>query len=159
MDNYGQRPPRQPRPGASTGYSHPQSPSSPSYPEQPPISYNGFSRPPLQPNAGAVPNVSFQDSERGERTDPLEHPGRQRTAPSAYTNITSPDPENGFQLGDTAMVGRKKSLVRPDREKIEPGHRQWHYRNHAAQLEDDGVIPSSAYFLLTSCVHCVEYVA
>lgn len=157
MDYYGQRPPRQPRPGASTGYSQPQSPSSPSYPEQPPISYNSASRPPPQPAAGAAPNVSFQDSERGDRRDPLEHPGRQRTAPSAYTNIlpSSPDPESGFPLGDAAMVGRKKSLVRPDREKIEPGHRQWHYRNHAAQLEDDGVIPSSAFSPLTSCLRCV----
>jgi chitin synthase len=47
-------------------------------------------------------------------------------------------------------VGRKKSLVRPDREKIEPGHRQWHYRTHAAQMQNEtgrvGVQPSSAYF-------------
>lgn len=30
---------------------------------------------------------------------------------------------------------RKKSLVRPDRERMDPNHRQWYYRNHAAQLE------------------------
>lgn len=44
---------------------------------------------------------------------------------------SSSDPtlvENGGSFG----VGRKKSLVRPEREKIEPGHRQWHYRTHAA---------------------------
>ncbi|KZW00470.1 hypothetical protein EXIGLDRAFT_639196 [Exidia glandulosa HHB12029] len=35
-------------------------------------------------------------------------------------------------------VGRKKSLVRPDRERIDPGHRQWYYRNHAAQAESKG---------------------
>lgn len=39
-------------------------------------------------------------------------------------------------MADASLVGRKKSLVRPDREKIEPGHRQWHYRSHAARLED-----------------------
>lgn len=39
-------------------------------------------------------------------------------------------------MADAALVGRKKSLVRPDREKIEPGHRHWHYRTHAAILED-----------------------
>lgn len=45
-----------------------------------------------------------------------------------------------------ARVGRKKSLVRPDREKIEPGHRQWYYRNHVAQMEDEGrVMPSSMF--------------
>lgn len=43
-----------------------------------------------------------------------------------------------------ARVGRKKSLVKPDREKIEPGHRQWYYRNHVAQMENEGrVMPSS----------------
>ncbi|KAG8683623.1 hypothetical protein FRC09_015957, partial [Ceratobasidium sp. 395] len=32
-------------------------------------------------------------------------------------------------LHDAADMRRKKPLVHPDREKIEPGHRQWHYRN------------------------------
>jgi chitin synthase len=59
------------------------------------------------------------------------------------------DPEQGDF--DPSRVGRKKSLVRPDREKIEPGHRQWHYRSHVAQAEDDGmgrvgVMPSSAFY-------------
>lgn len=39
---------------------------------------------------------------------------------------------------------RKKSLVRPDREKIDPGHRQWHYRNHAAQMEEEQFADPSA---------------
>jgi chitin synthase len=44
-----------------------------------------------------------------------------------------------------ARVGRKKSLVKPDREKIDPGHRQFHYRNHVAHMTGDGrVMPSSA---------------
>jgi chitin synthase len=52
---------------------------------------------------------------------------------------------------NAARVGRQKSLVRPEREKIDPGHRQWHYRNHVAQLEEEGqgrigVLPSSAYW-------------
>ena len=34
-------------------------------------------------------------------------------------------------------VGREKSLVNPGREKSEPGHRLWHYRSHAAQLEEE----------------------
>ncbi|KIJ66533.1 glycosyltransferase family 2 protein [Hydnomerulius pinastri MD-312] len=60
--------------------------------------------------------------------------------PSAYQNQLSPtfqDEEDGDYL-DGGRVGRKKSLVRPDREKIEPGHRQWHYRTHAAQMADEG---------------------
>jgi hypothetical protein len=45
-----------------------------------------------------------------------------------------------------AKFGRKKILVRLDREKIEPGHRQWRYRTHEAQNDGTGrvgVMPSS----------------
>ncbi|EGN93760.1 glycosyltransferase family 2 protein [Serpula lacrymans var. lacrymans S7.3] len=72
--------------------------------------------------------------------------------PSAYQNKLSPSDPEGGDFGDYATDGdrvdRKKSLVRPDREKIEPGHRQWHYRTHAAQLEGTGggrvgVMPST----------------
>lgn len=44
-----------------------------------------------------------------------------------------------------ANFKRKKSLIRPDRERIDPSHRQWYYRNHAANLETDkvGFAPSS----------------
>jgi chitin synthase len=88
--------------------------------------------------------IQFDPMERGQRDAALDvnrplHPGRM---PSAYTH--------GQQIMDVeggANVGRKKSLVRPEREKIEPGHRQWHYRTHAAQAENDGqgrmgVLPS-----------------
>jgi chitin synthase len=78
---------------------------------------------------------------------------------SAYQNIlspTSPDPESGYTIVDATLVGRKKSLVRPDREKIEPGHRHWHYRTHAAMLEDTNanlVQPSSAFSIhLSPCL-------
>jgi hypothetical protein len=37
----------------------------------------------------------------------------------------------GFSSG--ADVRRKKSMVRPERERIEPGHRQYYYREHAAE--------------------------
>ncbi|KAI9569429.1 glycosyltransferase family 2 protein [Boletus coccyginus] len=68
--------------------------------------------------------------------------------PSAYQNQFSPphpDAETGDFL-DQPRMSRKKSLVRPDREKIEPGHRQWHYRTHVEQMADDtkvGVQPST----------------
>ncbi|CAE6469196.1 unnamed protein product [Rhizoctonia solani] len=42
-----------------------------------------------------------------------------------------------------ADMRRKKSLVRPDREKIEPGHRQWHYRSHVADGARVDVQPSA----------------
>jgi chitin synthase len=34
--------------------------------------------------------------------------------------------------GGASDVRRKKSLVKPDRERIDPNHRLWHYREHAA---------------------------
>lgn len=120
------RPPRAPRPT----YPASQNSDPPSYPDNQP------QRPPPQPyTAGRHTGggqISFQSNERRDRSQP-------------YRNIASPtnDPESG------ADMYRKKSLVRPDREKIEPGHRQWHYRNHAAELEQNNanlVHPSSAYF-------------
>ena len=112
-------------------------------PTSPPVYY---SQQPLSPRS-AQPNITFQNIERGERQGTLDGP-RQRSMPSAYQNQFSPphpDAETGDFL-DQARVGRKKSLVRPDREKIEPGHRQWHYRTHVEQMADDtkvGVQPSS----------------
>ncbi|KAI0001725.1 chitin synthase-domain-containing protein [Russula vinacea] len=124
MDYSGQRPPRAPRPSYSQ-YSHQ------------PLSYNRSSRQ-LHDAGLHTNNISFQNTERGDRRAPLDQPGRVRQH-SAYQNVLSqpsPDSEAGFTMADAALMGRKKSLVRPDREKIEPGHRQWHYRTHAAMLED-----------------------
>jgi hypothetical protein len=144
MDYSGQRPPRARRPSYAQ-YSHqPLSPNSPSHVDQSPYSHSS--------PRNASPNISFQNTERGDRQSPLEQPGRVRQH-SAYQNVlsqTSPDAESGFTMADAALVGRKKSLVRPDREKIEPGHRQWHYRTHAARLEDTNtnlVQPSCTFFL------------
>src|ERR1700761_204377 len=79
--------------------------------------------------AGAI---SFQDTERGDRQGPLSpEPNRTRFQQPLPPTPGSPDPNVDF--GE--RVARKRSLVRPDREKIEPGHRQWHYRNQAAKLE------------------------
>uniref|UniRef100_A0A0W0FKT0 chitin synthase n=1 Tax=Moniliophthora roreri TaxID=221103 RepID=A0A0W0FKT0_MONRR len=117
------RPPRAARP---PGSSQPTSPSS-SYPES--------HRPPTSPEASR--GVSFQNTERGDRQDALNQ-HRQRNMPPAYQSQSSPtfDPEDSGM--DAGRVLRKKSLVRPDREKIEPGHRQWHYRSHVAQAEAEG---------------------
>ncbi len=123
------RPPRSARPGQHNSQDQPQ-------------------RPQFLPSEGSRGNVSFQNVEQGDRHGPLDQQ-RQRTIPPAYqNNQLSPDAESLDYGMDPARVGRKKSLVRPDREKIEPGHRQWHYRSHVAQLEEEGtgrvgVIPSS----------------
>jgi hypothetical protein len=89
--------------------------------------------------------------------------------PSAYQPVlpSSPtlDPESGEYI-DQTKVGRKKSLVRPDREKIEPGHRQWHYHNTVAQLQNDGgsrlgVMPSSmclSIIVLSTTIIALVYV-
>ncbi|KAG7099987.1 hypothetical protein E1B28_001780 [Marasmius oreades] len=111
------RPPRAARP---PGSSQPTSPSTSPYPESP------------------VPRgVSFQKVERGDRTEALDH-HRQRTIPSAYHSQLLPGDQDQETGGLDGRVLRKKSLVRPDREKIEPGHRQWHYRSHVAQAEAEG---------------------
>lgn len=97
---------------------------------------------PHDPSRGLV---SFQNTERGDRRGPLDQQ-RQRNMGSAYQNQLNIDPESPDF--DASKVGRKKSLVKPDREKIDPNHRQWHYRSHVAQAEQEGnarvgVMPSS----------------
>ena len=47
------------------------------------------------------------------------------------------DPES-TDLSNVSKVNRKKRLVCPDHEKIDPGHRQWFYRSHATQLGHEG---------------------
>ncbi|KAJ7056919.1 glycosyltransferase family 2 protein, partial [Mycena amicta] len=113
----GERPPRQPRPRQSTS----QSPA-PTY-SDPQQQYS--QRPGLvsSPPSG----VTFRNLESGDRSAPLARPSVGAVGNNSFLGA---DPEGG--------VYRKKSLVRPDREKIEPGHRQWHYRTHVAQLEEEG---------------------
>ncbi len=59
------------------------------------------------------------------------------------------DAENpqGFSASNGADVRRKKSMVRPERERIDPNHRLWHYREHAAE---DGMQ------VLPSCKSCLK---
>ena len=129
MDNQ-QRPPRSARPGQPPAY--PDQQTRPTRPSSQPIDTSGRN------------NVSFQDTNRSD-----VDPQRQRTIPYAYQNQVSPDPETGGF--DAAKVGRKKSLVRPDRERIEPGHRQWHYRSHLAEGTGRvGVMASSTSSIISS---------
>jgi len=136
MDQRGadRRPPRSARP-----ISHSASPT--------PQQHQSPVRPSIHPSESSKAGVSFQDIEQGDRKAQLDS-NKQRTLQSAYLpQLTSGDPEGSDQY-DPSRVGRKKSLVRPDREKIDPNHRQWHYRTHVAQLEEEGtgrlgVMPSS----------------
>lgn len=146
MSGRDQRPPRSSRPRASQpdAYMTADVPEVP-YPERPPPQ-PVYGSPSSQSKGGMI---SFQNVERGERQEELDRPSRPPRMPSAYQPQLPPD-SPGLEAGyPDGRVGRKKSLVRPDREKIEPGHRQWHYRTHAAQLENAsagrvGVMPSSA---------------
>ncbi|KAI0830869.1 glycosyltransferase family 2 protein [Trametes gibbosa] len=145
MDYRGQRPPRSTRPPSAQPtppptQSPPSYPAYSSYPDQPPSTY----RPPYPHEQ--TRGVSFQNNEGGDRHERLDQ-NRQRLY-SAYQSTSPPpvdDDVEGAYVGADGRVGRKKSLVRPDREKIDPGHRQWHYRNHAAQMMNDGgdAIPST----------------
>jgi chitin synthase len=135
-----QRPPRSARPNQP-----------PAYPEQPP-SYPV--RPPPQPvDTSGRPIVSFRQVEQGDRQLPVE-PNHTRTLGSGSQRQPG-DPEHG-EFADSTRVGRKKSLVRPDREKIEPGHPQWHYRSHVAEGSGRvGFLPSSASQLFQfACASC-----
>lgn len=106
----------------------------------------------MRPNPQQYPSsgsVSFQPTERGDRASPIHtrYPqviGKDQPLPPTPQDLMQ-DADEETAGGFGARVSRKKSLVKPDREKIEPGHRQWYYRNHAAQMENEGrVMPSSA---------------
>lgn len=162
MDYRGQRPPRSARPPGqdqppqpptqSPPPSYPAYPAYSQYPDQP-ASATTY-RPPYPGALGEQPRgISFQNTEVGDRHYPLDQ-HRQRHYSAYQTSPPPMDVESGY--GDGRVL-RKKSLVRPDREKIDPHHRQWHYRNHAAQMLDEGgeALPSSAYtiglFLICFC--------
>lgn len=70
----------------------------------------GDTRPSISPLA-QQPTVSFGEDVRGD----------------SYVN---PSP--------AADVRRKKSLVRPERTRLDPDNRLWNYRNHAAAMQADG---------------------
>ncbi|KAG9100517.1 Chitin synthase, class 3 [Ceratobasidium sp. UAMH 11750] len=70
-------------------------------------------------------------------------PGPQASVSFSKSDHTLPPPPPHDPEDHGADMRRKKSLVRPDREKIEPGHRQWHYRNHVADGSRVDVMPSA----------------
>ena len=116
----------------------------------------------------APQKISFTDGEQSRRPGRSDHPPRPPAKNAGSKTSLSPiktnsstavltanqlgyddgyvDAENpqGFSASNGADVRRKKSMVRPERERIDPGHRLWHYREHAAE---DGmqVLPSCEY--------------
>lgn len=120
-----------------------------------PASISTYSDSPVRPSFS--PTGQYPQQQRGNVSFQVPEQSARRYHGSAYDRQGElpPTPDELAQaevVGDSfeTRVGRKKSLVRPDREKIEPGHRQWYYRNHAAQLEDEGkgrvgLMPSSAH--------------
>ena len=94
------------------------------------------------------PNVSFSPE-----TNPRDLPPKPpiKSNPSKSSSAAGPESpyqtvgyeqgyvdvnSQGFSANNGADMRRKKSMVRPERERIDPGHRLWHYREHA---QEDGV--------------------
>ena len=150
MDRRDQRPPRSAPP-----------PGNPSAARSPPAYYDEpqMQRPSPNPMPGGRHNVSFQDTELGDRHAHLES-SRERFRTAYRDNSLPPTPDDAVLEGGAGSgfePSRKKSLVRPDREKIGPGHRLWHYRTHAQQLEEEGgrvgLMPSCMFALLARYIH------
>lgn len=103
-------------------------------PQGPQVSFQEPSRPGVHRSAissESVPKRSSKDS--GPFFAQMPELNRTSSAVAATSTLLS-DPEGGFS-GTNANFRRKKSLVRPDRERMDPSHRQWYYRNHAANMD------------------------
>ncbi|PWZ02348.1 putative Csh5-chitin synthase 5 [Testicularia cyperi] len=124
--------------------------SPPSFAQQQPQAYNPgpFGAPGQLPPGAARPiGVSFQEPQRQpvQRSAPSRDSvksygddkrslGDPNSSTTALNQVNTLDPESGFSA-QNANFRRKKSLVRPDRERMDPNHRQWYYRNHAAHMD------------------------
>ncbi|WVN90382.1 uncharacterized protein L203_105618 [Cryptococcus depauperatus CBS 7841] len=60
---------------------------------------------------------------------------------NTYAGSGAQNPQ-GFSDSNGSDIRRKKSMVRPERERIDPNHRLWHYREHAAE-DQVNIQPSS----------------
>lgn len=97
------------------------------------------------PLSAGAHNVSFALNEQGDRVAPLPSGRQQRYSasidPNALAAASAAAAAAGVQSDPEAVgarMARKRSLVRPERERVDPSHRQWHYRSHAAQMEEQG---------------------
>jgi chitin synthase len=69
-----------------------------------------------------------------------------RGDPTVNSITHDPGPTRALQRNGSSSYGvqRKKSLVRPERERIDPNHRQYHYRQRAAEhASRDGAFSAS----------------
>ena len=93
-------------------------------------------------------NGSFHNTENGRHYSQLDVP-RQCNLPSiCQAHLPYACDLEIPELSNVSEVGREKSLARLDPDNIVPGHRQWSYRSHVAQVEQEGnagvgVMPSS----------------
>ena len=94
-------------------------------------------------------NGSFHNTENGRHYSQLDVP-RQRNLPSiCQAHLPYAGDLEIPELSDVSKVDHEKSLACLDPDNIVPGHRQWSYRSHVAQVEQEGnagvgVMPSSA---------------
>lgn len=74
-----------------------------------------------------------------------DHPVRPVSSSENMNELRGPGLFRGSSLnqhrdiesGADSGITRKKSLVRPERARADPTHRQWHYRNHAVQMDQN----------------------
>lgn len=110
-------------------------------PYQSNISFEEKSAAPRRQNRNGPPPVPLKDDGPGPKdtyNQPVPTLGYEE---AGYAGTSY----QGFSQSAGANVGRKKSMIRPERERIEPGHRLYHYREHAA-ADDVRVQPSSELF-------------
>jgi chitin synthase len=82
--------------------------------------------PPRPPAKSGLSKTSFQTtSSTGPQADPVSYA-------AGYVDVGSSNPQ-GFSSNNGADVRRKKSMVKPERERMDPGHRHYYYREHAAE--------------------------
>ncbi|KAH9452711.1 hypothetical protein Pst134EB_016664 [Puccinia striiformis f. sp. tritici] len=130
--------------------------------QQPPFSSPFVSQPELRPPRTAPlihQNVAYSryqddrepdlEKDEGSYSPPHLDPSEPILQPAARDNLKSgvrfdaaqssydPQPHAATFQNVNSEMRRKKSLVRPDRAPIDPSHRLYNYRNHAAAMEAD----------------------
>lgn len=107
------------------------------------------------PRRGQSSSQQQQQPSRGGQAPPVP---RKESIPKGTNVYEQAVPTLGYEEAygqggfSGADVRRKKSMVRPDRERIEPGHRHFHYREHAAD-DNVRVQPSSESPRPRQCAH------
>ena len=103
-------------------------------------------------NVDRKPSVTFQEQNRPSRPTSNEDLRENKGQHFGFSRHHSSDNLSQDVESGRSGMARKKSLVRPERERIDPNHRQWYYRNHAAQMDQNRnsnvvYMPSSTGFL------------